>query len=99
VKHITFHHGREYIVYDSLTPEAIKAIQRMGAERHRKLNALSAKSTKKYFEDTDRMVETILRRCFRMTDWQIEQMDQHDRRILAHAFVKFLAATNNLDYQ
>jgi hypothetical protein len=68
----------------------------MADERDRKLNPLNSKSTRKYFEDTDRMVATILRKCFHMTDKQIEDMGEIDRRSLTSAFIKFLASANNL---
>ena len=97
MEHIIFHHnGREYTVYDALTNDELKTITRMNEERNKKLDALNAKSTKKYFEDTDRMVSTILRRCFHMTDVQIADMEQLERRNLAHAFIGFLAAANRL---
>lgn len=97
MEHIVFHHGgREYTIYDSLTPDEIKATLRMADERDRKLNPLNPKSTRKYFEDTDRMVATILRKCFHMTDKQIEDMEEIERRSLASAFIKFLASANNL---
>ncbi|HKZ61427.1 MAG TPA: hypothetical protein VJZ68_03285 [Nitrososphaera sp.] len=96
MEHITFHHnGREYVVYDALTADEIRVIMTMGEERDRKLNALNHKSTKKYFEDTDRLVATILGKCFRMTDEQIAKIEQLERRNLAHAFIRFLAVANN----
>ena len=95
--HIVFHHGgREYTIYDSLKPDEIKATLRMADERDKKLNPLNSKSSRKYFEDTDRMVATILRKFFHMTDKQIEVMEEIERRSLASAFIKFLAAANNL---
>jgi hypothetical protein len=97
VEHLTFHHnGREYTVYDALKIEELRTIIRMNEERNRKLDSLNAKSTKRYFEDTDRLVSTILRRCFHLTDRQIVEMEQSERRSLAHAFIKFLAAANKL---
>ena len=97
MEHIVFHHGgREYTIYDSLTPDEIKATLRMAYERDRKLNPLNAKSTRKYFEDTDRMVTTILRKCFHMTDNQIADMEEIERRSLTSAFIRFLAVANNL---
>jgi hypothetical protein len=97
VEHIVFHHsGREYTVYDALTNDELKTIMKMNDERTRKLDALNAKSTRRYFEDTDRMVVTILRRCFRLTDGQISEMDQAERRNLAHSFIRFLATANRL---
>ncbi len=100
MEHLIFHHnGKEYVVYDALTSDEIKAILKMGKERDRKLNPLNPKSTKKYFEDTDKMVAAILRRCFRMTDRQIEAIEQVERRSLATAFIRFLSSANNLsDY-
>jgi hypothetical protein len=68
----------------------------MNEERNRKLDGLNAKSTKRYFEDTDKMVSTILRRCFHLTDSQIAEMEQAERRNLAHTFIKFLAIANKL---
>ena len=69
---------------------------KMGEERDRKLNPLNPKSTRKYFEDTDKMVAAILRRCFHMTDSQIAAMEQIERRSLASAFIRFLRSANNL---
>jgi hypothetical protein len=95
VEHIVFHHnGKEYPVYNLLTVEEIKAIMVMGEERNKKLDALNAKSTKKYFEDTDKMVITILRRCLRLTDSQIAGMEELERRNLTHSFIRFIAAAN-----
>jgi hypothetical protein len=51
---------------------------------------------RRYFEDTDKMVLTILKRCFRLTEAQIAAMEEPDRRNLAHAFVRFLATANKL---
>jgi hypothetical protein len=97
MEHLIFHHnGREYTVYDALTPDEIKIIIKMGDERDKKLNPLSPKSSKKYFEDTDKMVAAILRRCFGMTDSQIAEIEQTDRRSLASAFIKFLRSANDL---
>ena len=97
MEHLIFHHnGREYTVYDALTSGEIAAIMTMNEERFRKLDALNSKSTKKYFQDTDRMVLTIQRRCFRMTDKQIAGMGQVEARSLTSAFIKFVAAANNL---
>lgn len=97
MEHLIFHHnGGEYTVYDALTSDELKTIMKMNEERNRKLDSLNAKSTRKYFEDTDKMVSTILRRCFRMTDGQIAGMEEPDRRSLAHAFVRFLVAANKL---
>ncbi|MGI0037012.1 MAG: hypothetical protein ACRD99_01480 [Nitrososphaera sp.] len=100
MEHVIFHHnGREYTIYDALTNDELNTIMRMNEERSRKLDALNAKSTRKYFEDTDKMVSTILRRCFRLTDGQIADLEEPERRNLAHAFVKFLAAANKLPNQ
>jgi hypothetical protein len=97
VEHVIFHHkGREYTIYDALTNDELKTVMRMNEERNRKLDALNAKSTRKYFEDTDKMVSTILRRCFHMNDGQIADMEEADRRNLASAFIKFLATANKL---
>jgi hypothetical protein len=97
MEHIIFHHnGREYAVYDALTLDEIKTIMKMSDERDRKLNPLNSKSTRKYFEDTDKMVAAILRRCFRMTDSQISDIEQSDRRSLASAFIRFLKSANGL---
>jgi hypothetical protein len=97
MEHLTFHHnGREYTVYDALTFDEIKMIIKMGEERDKKLNPLNEKSAKKYFEDTDKMAAAILRRCFHMTDSQIEGIEQTERRSLASAFIRFLRAANGL---
>jgi hypothetical protein len=97
MEHLIFHHnGIEYTVYDALTPDEIKTIMKMGDERDRKLNPINAKSTRKYFEDTDKMVAAILRRCFHMTDSQIGDIEQIERRRLASAFIRFLRAANGL---
>jgi len=97
MEHLIFHHnGKEYVVYDALTADEIKAILKMGKERDRKLNPLNPKSTRKYFEDTDKMVAALLRRCFRMTDEQIEDIDQIERRSLASAFIIFLRSATNV---
>lgn len=97
MEHIIFHHnGREYAVYDALTLDEIKTIMKMSDERDRKLNPLNSKSTRKYFEDTDKMVAAILRRCFHMTDSQISDIEQSDRRSLASAFIRFLMSANGL---
>jgi hypothetical protein len=98
--HLIFHHGgREYAVYNALTSDEIGTILTMSNERNRKLDALNAKSMKKYFEDTDKMVAIILRRCFRMSDSQIADMEQTESRSLAHAFIRFIAAANNFTNQ
>ena len=100
MEHLIFHHnGREYTVYDALTPDEIAAIMTMNEERFRKLDALNSKSTKKYFQDTDKMVITILRRCFHMTDKQIADMGQIEARNLTASFIKFVAAANNFSNQ
>jgi hypothetical protein len=97
VEHIIFHHGgNEYIVYDALTENEIRTITAMEEERNRKLDALNKKSMKKYFDDTDKMVMAILRKCFHLTDKQISDLDQIERRSLAHAFIRFIAAANNI---
>ncbi|AIF85263.1 hypothetical protein NTE_03234 [Candidatus Nitrososphaera evergladensis SR1] len=97
MEHIIFHHnGKEYAVYDALTLDEIKTIMKMSDERDRKLNPLNSKSTRKYFEDTDKMVAAILRRCFRMTDSQISDIEQSERRSLASAFIRFLKSANGL---
>ena len=97
VEHIIFHHnGKEYIVYNALTTNEIRTITAMEEERNRKLDALNKKSMKKYFEDTDEMVMTILRKCFHLTDEQISSLDQVERRSLAHAFISFIATANSL---
>jgi hypothetical protein len=96
VEHIVFHHnGKEYTVYTALTADEIKTIMVMEEERSRKLDALNKKSVKRYFEDTDKMVTIILRRCFRMTDDQILGIEEVERRNLAHSFIHFIAVANN----
>jgi hypothetical protein len=100
LEHVIFHHnGREYTVYDALTNDELKTIMKMNEDRNKKLDSLNAKSTRKYFEDTDKMVSTILRRCFHMTDGQIAGMEEPERRNLAHDFIRFLAAANKLPNQ
>lgn len=97
MEHIIFHHdGKEYVVYDALTENEVKTIMAMEHERNRKLDALNKKSMKKFFEDTDRLVMTILKKCFHLTDKQIADLDQIERRSLAHAFIKFNATANNI---
>ncbi|MEO9295312.1 MAG: hypothetical protein ABI347_06905 [Nitrososphaera sp.] len=97
MEHLIFHHnGREYMVYDMLTVDEIKAVVMMGKERDKKLNPLSQKSADKYFQDTDKMAAVILRRCFHMTDSQIAGIDQMERRDLASAFIRFLQSANKL---
>lgn len=97
---LIFHHGgKEYTIYDALTPDEIRTILTMSEERNKKLDALNARSMKKYFEDTDKMVAIILRRCFHMTDDQIAGMEQLECRSLAHAFIRFIAAANNFTSQ
>ena len=99
MENLVFHHGgKEYIVYDALTTDEIRTIMTMSENRNKKLDALNAKSMKKYFEDTDRMVLTILRRCFQMTDDQIDAMEEVERRNLVHNFIRFLANANDLSY-
>lgn len=96
MEHVIFHHnGREYTVYDALAIDEIKTIMTMEEERNRKLDALNKKSVRRYFEDTDKMVIAILGRCFRMTDNQISQIEEVERRSLAHSFVRFIAVANN----
>lgn len=96
LEHIIFHHnGREYTVYDALTSDEINAIIIMNKERFRKLDGLNPKSAKKYFQDTDRMVTAILRKCFHMTDKEIAEIEQIEARALTTAFIKFIAAANN----
>ena len=96
MEHVIFHHGgREYTVYDALTIDEIKTITAMQEERNKKLDALNKKSVKRYFEDTDKMVTVILRRCFRMTDNQISQIEEVKRRNLAHSFIRYIAVANN----
>ena len=91
-----FHHnGKEYTVYDVLTMDEIKTIMSMEEERNKKLDSLNSKSMKKYFEDTDKMVLTILIRCFRMSDYQISEIEEVERRNLAHSFIRFVAVANN----
>jgi hypothetical protein len=100
MEHLIFHHGgKEYTVYDALTPDEIRTILTMSDERNKKLDALNARSMKKYFEDTDKMVAIILRRCFHMTDNQIAGMEQTECRSLAHAFIRFIATANNFTNQ
>lgn len=97
MEHIFFHHlGKEYTIYETLTVDEIKAIMSMEKERHRKLDALNKKSVKRYFEDTDRMVIAILKKCFHMTDNQILEIDEINRRNLAYSFIRFTIAANNL---
>lgn len=97
MERLIFHHnGKEYVIYDALTTDEIKTIVLMGEERDRKLNPLNQKSARKYFEDTDKMVAVILRRCFHMTDSQIAGIEQLERRSLASAFIRFLRSANNL---
>ncbi len=94
---ILFHHrGKEYTIYETLTVDEIKTIMSMEKERNRKLDALNKKSAKRYFEDTDKMVITILRKCFHMTDNQILEIDEVNRRNLAFSFIQFTIAANNL---
>lgn len=71
-------------------------IMSMEKERNKKLDALNKKSVKRYFEDTDKMVVTILRKCFHMTDDQIQEIDEVNRRNLAYSFIQFTIAANNL---
>lgn len=97
MEHLIFHHnGKEYTVYDVLTVEEINTIMKMDQERYRKLNPLNAKSTRKYFEDTDKMLAATLRRCFKMTDKEIADTDEIERRSLASSFIRFLRTANSL---
>lgn len=97
MEHLIFHHnGREYTIYNALRADEITAILAMGEERDRRLNSLNHKSTRKYFEDTDKMVAAILRKCFQMTDRQISSLEESDRRSLVSAFIKFLRMANSL---
>ncbi len=97
MEHIIYHHqGKEYTIYETLTVEEIRTIMSMERERNRKLDALNKKSVKRYFEDTDKMVVTILRKCFHMTDDQIQKIDEISRRKLVHSFIQFTIAANNL---
>ena len=90
-----FHfNGREYKIYNALELEEIKALLEMANKRDKKLNPFNAKSTIKYFEDTDRMLAALLRRCFGMTDKQIAEMDEVERRSLGSAFIRLLASAN-----
>ncbi len=83
-------------MYDALTLDEIKTMMKMSDERDKKLRPLDIKSVNKYFEDTDKMVAALLRRCFRMTDDQISKMQQIERRNLASAFIRFLKTANAL---
>ena len=97
MERIIFHHnGNEYTVYNALTANEIQTLASMQEERNRKLDALNAKSMKKYFEDTDKMVMTILKKCLHLTDEHISRLDEVERRNLAHAFIRFIAAANKL---
>jgi hypothetical protein len=97
MEHVLFHHnGREYSVYDALTLDELKTIIKMSDERDKNLRPLHPKSVNKYFEDTDKMVATLLRRCFHLTDDQISKMEQMERRNLASAFIRFLKSANAL---
>lgn len=96
LEHLIFHfNGKEYIVFDALTFDEIGAITKMTVERNKKLKPLDAKSTRRYFEDTDKMIAALLRRCFHMTDKQIEDMGQMERRSLGSAFITFLATATD----
>lgn len=98
MEHIIFHHnGKEYKVYDALTIDEIKTVMIMEEERTKKLDPLNKKSVKKYFDDTDKMVLTVLRRCFRMTDNQISNIDEVERRNLANSFIQFIVIANNFN--
>ncbi len=94
---IIFHHnGKEYQVYEPLTVDEVKTIIVMQQERNKKLDGLNKKSAKKYFEDSDKLVVTILRKCFHLSDDQIIDIDEAERRNLAYSFVRFLIAANDL---
>lgn len=97
VEHLIFHFdGKEYTVFEILRADEVGAVLRMAEERDRRLRPLDSRSARKYFEDRDAMIATILRRCFRMTDAQISAMDQMQRRRLGVAFILFLASANDL---
>jgi hypothetical protein len=97
LEHLIFHHnGKEYTIYDVLTLDEINAITAMNQERDKKLNPFNAKSTRKYFEDTDKMIAALLRRCFKMTDEQIAEIETTERRNLASSFINFLRKANCL---
>ena len=97
MEQIIFHHnGREYPVHDALALDEIKTIMKMSDERDKKLRPLDAKSVNTYFNDTDKMVAALLRRCFHMTDDQVARMEQTERRNLASAFIRFLKTANAL---
>ena len=97
VEHLIFHFdGKEYTIFDALTPEEVGAIIMMAKERDKKLRPLDAKSTRRYFEDTDRMIATILRRCFHITDEKTTGMDEMQRRHLVIAFIIFMASANDM---
>ena len=68
----------------------------MNQERDRKLNPFNAKSTRKYFDDTDKMIAAILRKCFKMTDKQIADIETTERRYLASSFINFLKKANSI---
>lgn len=96
MQHIFFHHGgKEYIIHETLKVDEIKTIVSMEKERNRKLDPLDKKSVKRYFEDTDKMVASILRKCFHMTDDQIMEIDEVNRRNLAYSFIRFTMAAND----
>ena len=97
MEHVVFHHnGKEYNVYEMLTPQEIKTIMTMEEQRNNKLDPLNKKSTRKYFEDTDKMVISILRKCLHLSDSQILDIELAERRNLAHSFIRFMASANNL---
>lgn len=100
MERLIFHHGgKEYTIYDALTPDEIRTILIMSEERNKKLDALNARSMKRYFEDTDKMVAIILRRCFHMTDDQVAAIEPTECRSLAHAFIRFIAKANGITSQ
>jgi hypothetical protein len=97
LEHLIFHHnGKEYKIYDVLTIDEINAIIEMNQERDRKLNPFNAKSTRKYFDDTDKMLAAVLRKCLKMTDKQIADIETTERRYLASSFINFLKKANGL---
>jgi hypothetical protein len=96
VQHIFFHYGgKEYIIHETLKVDEIKTIVSMEKERNRKLDPLDKKSVKRCFEDTDKMVASILRKPFHMTDDQIMEIDEVNRRNLAYSFIQFTMAAND----
>lgn len=97
LEHLIFHHGgREYTIHEALTADEIKTIIEMSEKRDKKLDPFNAKSTRKYFEDTDKMGSAVLRRCFGMSDNQIAGIEITQRRSLVSAFIRFLKTANNI---